>query len=66
MTFHSMVLSSYGRRHAGHSPFMLFLMLLKQNWHTCVGFDGKPWVESVTSLEAMPSTEACYQAEPLT
>lgn len=30
-----MVLSSYGRRHAGHSPFMFIRILLKQNWHIC-------------------------------
>lgn len=27
----SMVFSSYGRRQAGHSPFIVVLMLLKQN-----------------------------------
>ena len=34
-TFHCIVFSSYGLRHAGHKLFMLFLMLLKQNWHIC-------------------------------
>lgn len=27
-----MVLSSYGLLHAGHRPFILFRILLKQNW----------------------------------
>jgi hypothetical protein len=36
-TFHCIVFSSYGRRHAGQRPFMLFLMLLKQNWQTFRG-----------------------------
>jgi hypothetical protein len=31
MVLNSIVASSYGRRHAGHRPFMVVLMLLKQN-----------------------------------
>jgi hypothetical protein len=35
MALYSIVSSRYSRRQAGHRPFRLVLMLLKQNWQIC-------------------------------